>query len=121
MSDTEAAKAAESPEPAKAKRKARTKTKPSGPAGLPQLRTPMEWCVRLGHFNVERLPSMKQEKRAKWYHNSAAAIHGWNLHDAGGDPMQLTQEDYEAALEVVQGAPPYMPHGGALSPYKRGK
>jgi hypothetical protein len=58
-----------------------------------------------------------------WQHRAAAVLHGWTLHGEG-DPLSLTQEDYLAALRAATTTNEkgeYVPHGPALSPYRKAK
>ena len=58
-----------------------------------------------------------------WQHRAAAVLHGWTLHGEG-DPLSLTQEDYLAALQAAtttNAKGEYVPHGPALSPYRKAK
>jgi hypothetical protein len=54
-----------------------------------------------------------------WKHAAAAALHGWAEHaHHEGAPMELSAEDYAAALKAIE-APnakgEYVPHAPALS------
>jgi hypothetical protein len=59
--------------------------------------------------------------RYNWRHAAAASLHGWSQHEHhAGKPIQLSDADYEAALEAAS-APKgvsYEPHKPALSPFK---
>lgn len=53
--------------------------------------------------------------REMWRHAGASALHGWAEHaHHEGEPMQLSAEDYAAALEAAEQSNP-KPHGPALS------
>jgi hypothetical protein len=54
-----------------------------------------------------------------WKHAAAAALHGWGEHaHHEGKSMELSADDYAAALKAVEGPGPsgdYEPHKAALS------
>ena len=96
------------------------KTDPAAAAADESLRTPEQWRAHAfpngGRDNKRLHPSL-------WQHSAAAALHGWDAHvHHVGAPMQLSGEDYFAAL--VSASEPdakgnYRPHPGALSPHAR--
>lgn len=84
----------------------------------PATKTPEQW-------KAVAFPASGKKARphvSLWQHNAAAALHGWAKHQHhAGAPMQLTGEDYFAALvaasEPTGKAGDYVPHPAALSPY----
>jgi len=66
--------------------------------------------------------SIKVSHPSYWQHRAAAALHGWAEHaHHTGKPMQLTAEQYYAALVAASTTPArngeYVPHFPALSPH----
>ncbi|MEM9693009.1 MAG: hypothetical protein AAGA56_10720 [Myxococcota bacterium] len=53
-----------------------------------------------------------------WEHRAAATLHGWDLHaHHAGRPLELSLDDYEAAISAASAARP--PHAAAVSPHRR--
>ncbi len=98
--------------------KMKTAAQPSAPSGeaLPsaETRTPDEWAR-------EYFPASDKGRLHPRLMNHGAANggHGWALHEHhAGAPMQLTREDYLAAIRAALTSP-FAPHPAALSPYLR--
>lgn len=60
-----------------------------------------------------------EPKPAAWKHAAASALHGWAEHAYHeGKPMELSVEDYDAALKAIEAPGPsgdYEPHKPAMS------
>jgi hypothetical protein len=78
-------------------------------------RTPDEWARTLGYVIV---PSKRRGGRAGFTseHRAAEILHGWieHAHHAAA-AIELTQADYEAAIDAAVNSSPARPHPGALS------
>ena len=105
----------------------------AAPKAEAKTQTPEQWAVETGNVKSVRLPEFPGlSPLYSWQHASAAVVHGWREHaHHAGAPMQLTREDYEAALRsastaaLTESGQPidpkgdvYRPHPPALSPYK---
>jgi hypothetical protein len=89
------------------------------PAREGDLRAPDDWEKTF--FPASELG---QPARDAWKHAAASALHGWAAHAYHqGEPLKLSKEDYEAALQAAttlkeqDGRPTYLPHPAALSPH----
>lgn len=100
------------------------KEDPAAPDGR---RTPEGWAKKLGKLG--KAPGIEINKKPvpaafSWDHAAADQIHGWSMHGQhSAEAFVLTQGDYEAALLAAAKPDPsgnYLPHSGALSPFKRG-
>lgn len=107
---------------------AATQPAPSaGGAPAAETMTPLEHAQALGlvrsAFRQVRADGEKSDSMAlfDWRHNSADALHGWSHHEYhAGAPLQLTREDYEAALEAAskpRADGHYVPHEAAKGKY----
>jgi hypothetical protein len=76
-------------------------------------KTPDEWARELGLIIKTRADWQQEGFAAE--HAGAAMLHGWREHaHHAGAPMQLTLEDYKAALKAINTSPA-KPHPAALS------
>ena len=82
-----------------------------------ETRTPSDWCHALRRYNKGRSPGNKQIPH--WQHTAADAMHGWAIHaHEANEPMQLTEDDYKAALAATEKTP-LKAHAPACSPFKK--
>lgn len=91
--------------------------KPKPPKVEEITRTPGEWCELLGNYvSLKRMLGGPQKVPTS-EHNAAKNLHGWTRYEHhAGEPMQITQKAYIAALKAVSSTP-LTPHSQALSKY----
>jgi hypothetical protein len=80
-------------------------------------KSPREWAAVKGHIVKPKKPG--QAEHFGWQFAAAETVHGWREHaHHTGAPMQLTEQDYDAAIAAVcnpKGNP--IAHTPALSQY----
>ena len=87
-------------------------TKPKGKAA-PAKMTVDAWGKL--KFPPDKIGKLTRPTFDRWKHGAAAALHGWRQHaHHAGAPMELSEPDYDAALEAAQKAE-CIPHKPALS------
>ena len=60
----------------------------------------------------------KELKPERFHHECAAALHGWKAHlHHAGEQLQLTRDDYQAAIAAALKGSGDIPHAPALSPF----
>lgn len=68
-------------------------------------RAPAEWARIKGQwveFSGIANAALDQGSHFKWQHAAAASVHGWDLHEHHeGGPIQLTEQEYQAALDAA--------------------
>jgi hypothetical protein len=108
---------------AKTKKAAAHESAPSGEAlpeasTSPETRSPAEWSREF--FPPSDRGSLNKHL---YRHGAAEALHGWTLHEHhAGAPIQLTREDYVAAIKAATTpANTFAPHPAALSPFHPGR
>lgn len=83
---------------------------------MSETKTPHEWAVATGRA----LPRRPDSARYTREHQAAEAMHGWHpeVHEHhAGAPLQISQDDYEAALEAAMAYPNKPAHAPAMSPH----
>jgi len=102
------------------KRKAEPEAAPVA-APAPEMLTPEQWAQKLGH--VKKAPPFQPQLSAhySWQHAAADSLHGWaqHAHHYQGEPLLLSQADYEAALDAAAEYPNKPAHAAALSKLKK--
>jgi hypothetical protein len=77
-----------------------------------ETRTPTEWAKQDGLVRESKYPG--ERVQFHWKHAAAATLHGWNAHTyQTGAEIQLTHDQYLAALEAIDSLQPIQE---ALSP-----
>lgn len=89
---------------------------PQAPAEPVVRKTPAAWADALGHMRKAdpRLP--QSVTHADQMHAAADQLHGWSQHayHHQAEPFEISQVDYEAALDAGQKYPLVAPHAAAL-------
>lgn len=89
---------------------------PDGAATPAELLTPEQWARRKDLFVQAKFAG--QDSHFHWTHAAAAALHGWAAHaHHAGEPIRLSEADYDAALAAVQGEGNPKAHRAAMSPH----
>lgn len=117
---------AKPPEPPKAKPPEPPKAQPSPKAEPkakpPKTKTPDEWGRAQGRYR-EVNPLVAQVKsHFDWRHAVADKLHGWSKHAYHyvDLPLEISEADYNAALEAAANYPNVPAHGPAVSPLVKG-
>jgi hypothetical protein len=85
--------------------------------------TAEEWAKRLGHIQQANPHVPQSITHYDWRHACADVLCGWSRHayHYQNDPLLLTQEDYETALENAAEYPNKPAHEPAMSPLVKPK
>lgn len=92
--------------------------RPRAPSALDRL-TPGEWAERKGFAAPPLNPGRPSAGHPdRWKHEAAAALYGWTHHayHHQTSPFQLTEQDYDVALETAAQYPACKPHKAAIAP-----
>jgi hypothetical protein len=106
---------------AKASTKAEKSTpQPATAPAATEKRSPREWALALGHGPKPKRPQLVDEGTVQMLssllgsakHEAAKALHGWDDHEHNeGAPIELTSEDYLAALAASHPVDVYLKKG----------
>lgn len=80
---------------------------------------PSEWAAAKGHFVPAPADQPWKGARVDPRYAAADALHGWGHHayHYANQPLLITEEEYEGALDVAEQFPCELPQGPALSPH----
>lgn len=92
--------------------------KAAAPAPEPVKKTPEQWARVLGHMKLADPRIPQSTTHADWQHAAADKLHGWGRHayHYQAEPMLLTQDDYQAALDAAAEYPNKPAHEPAMAP-----
>jgi len=78
--------------------------------------TPHQWAVKQGRFTRANPLVPQTRDHYDVAHACADVLHGWARHDYNfqTDPVKLTEDDYNAALDAAMHYPNKQPHKAAL-------
>lgn len=87
----------------------------AAPRAAAEQLTPEQWAHRKGLFVEAKPPN---ESHFAWQHTAAATLHGWNAHTHhAGEPIRLSEPDYDAAIKAVDAPGNPKAHKPAMSRY----